>query len=53
VKSVDLKGVVDVTTVSDHGRTNIPASIRLKLGLKDGDKILWFWFEGEVFLRKV
>ena len=41
---------IDNTTVTSGGKTQIPAAIRNKWGLKDGDKLLWFNKNGEIII---
>jgi AbrB family looped-hinge helix DNA binding protein len=44
--------VVAVTKVFNRGQTYIPADIRKRLGLKDGDKVVWIEENGRFFLKK-
>lgn len=40
-KTIDLKKIIDKTKVYGGGRTSIPAKIRKKLNINDGDEIIW------------
>ena len=42
---------VAVTKVFNRGLTYIPAEIRKKLGLRDGDKVVWVEEEGKFYIR--
>ena len=41
---------IDNTTVTSGGKTQIPAAIRNKWRLKDGDKIHWFDKNGDIII---
>ncbi len=41
---------IDNTTVTSGGKTQIPAAIRNKWQLKDGDKIHWFEKNGDIII---
>ena len=41
---------IDNTTVTSGGKTQIPAAIRNKWKLKDGDKIHWFEKDGDIII---
>ena len=41
---------IDNTTVTSGGKTQIPAAIRNKWQLKDGDKIYWFEKNGDIII---
>ena len=34
---------IDIAKVHSNGRIVIPSEVRKKLGIEDGDKVLWFW----------
>jgi len=44
---------MSTTTVTKKGQITIPKSVRERLGLKEGDKVLVKFHEGKVFIRKV
>jgi len=48
-KSVET--VVGISTVYQRGKTQIPATIRKVLKVKDGDKVMWVLKDGEYVLR--
>jgi len=41
---------IDNTTVTSGGKTQIPAAIRNKWRLKDGDKIHWYEKDGDIII---
>ena len=49
MKSVET--VVGISTVYQRGKTQIPATIRKVLKVKDGDKVMWVLKDGEYVLR--
>lgn len=45
---------VQITKVYGDGKTTIPLEIRQRLGISDGDRVLWYINEkGEVCIKKV
>ena len=44
--------VVAVRKVYGHGRVQIPVEVRRRLGLEDGDKLIFIQSEGEYSIRK-
>lgn len=44
---------MSTTTVTKKGQITIPKTVRDRLGLKEGDKVLVKFHEGKVFVRKV
>jgi len=46
-----MSNYVAVTKVFGRGQTYIPAEIRKKLGLQDGDKVVWVEEEGKFYIR--
>lgn len=42
---------VAITTVHANGRTQIPSDIREILQLKDGDRVLWYYRNGKVYIE--
>ena len=45
-------GIVAVTKVFNRGQTHIPADIRRKLKLKDGDRVVWYDDGEKVYIKK-
>ena len=43
---------IRITVVHGGGRTQIPEEIRNRLGLRDGDKVVWYERAGEFMMRK-
>lgn len=40
--------------VYGRGRTQIPAKVRKRMGIKDGERVVWIiYFDGSVHVRKV
>jgi len=37
-----VKNIIAVSKVFQNGKTTIPKETRLKLGIEDGDRIIWF-----------
>ena len=44
---------MDISSVTEKGQATIPASIRKRLGIKKGDKVLFRMERGKAVLRKV
>lgn len=48
------KKLVDVSKIYQKGKTHIPAEIRRRLFIKDGDKIAWYAHDnGSIIIEKV
>jgi len=44
---------IAVTSVFQKGKVTIPHWIRKKLGIHDGDKVIWIFKDGDYIMRKV
>ena len=44
--------ILALTKLSKNLQTRVPKEVREKLGLKPGDKLLWIFEDGKVYLRK-
>jgi len=42
---------MELARISTHGQVTLPATIRKKLGVKDGDKILFFEENGRIVME--
>lgn len=45
------EGVLAVSSIFQGGKTHVPSNIRRKLGLKDGDKIIWVHEAGRIYVE--
>lgn len=45
--------VLGVRLVQNHGRIQIPKTVREKLQINDGDKAYWIENDGRILLKKV
>jgi len=56
VDMVDLiprADIIDITDVFGKGKTTIPAAVRLKLDIRDKDKVIWYRKGEEICIMKV
>jgi len=45
---------VAVSKIFDRGKTTIPSTVRKKLGVRDGDKLLWIeGSDGKIYVKGV
>ncbi|OFW63484.1 MAG: hypothetical protein A2Z35_00140 [Actinobacteria bacterium RBG_19FT_COMBO_36_27] len=44
---------MSTTTITKKGQITIPKSVRVKLGLKEGDKVIVKFTQGKAFVRKI
>ena len=48
-----MEDVVEIGKVSSRGQIAIPADIRRKMNLKEGQKVLFFFGDGTLLVKKV
>lgn len=44
--------IIDVSPIYQHGKTHVPKDVREILGVKDGDKIVYWIDEGKIYIEK-
>ena len=44
--------VIATSKVFQRGKVQLPSEVRERLNLKDGDKVVWFQFQGRIYVRK-
>lgn len=45
--------VFAVSKVFQRGKTQIPKEVRKALELRDGDRVLWYYKDGEIFVKRL
>ena len=45
------KHIIDTSTVFQRGKTHIPISVRDMLDLAEGDKVIWIFEGGRIYLE--
>jgi len=44
--------LIGLSKIFQHGKTQVPRDVRRILGVKDKDKILWYFQDGKIFVKK-
>jgi len=44
--------VLGLSSVYQHGKTQVPRRVRKALAIKDGDQILWLFENGKITVRR-
>jgi len=47
-----IQDVLAISKLFQRGKTQVPKEVRNALGLKDGDKILWFSQDKRIYVEK-
>lgn len=45
------EGVLAVSSIFQGGKAQVPSDVRRKLGLEDGDKIVWVHEAGRIYVE--
>ena len=45
-------GIINVSRVFQHGKTQIPSDVRKILEISDGDRIVWYSDGDRIFVKK-
>jgi len=44
--------IVEISPIYGRGKTHIPKDVRERLGIEDGDKIVYWLEEGKIYIEK-
>lgn len=44
--------IFDVSKLFQHGKTQVPRDVRNFLHVEDGDKLVWYYYDGKLFVKK-
>jgi len=45
------KRIIDTSTIFQKGKTHVPISVRNMLGVGEGDKVVWVYEDGRIYLE--
>ena len=49
--TISGKHIIDTSTIFQKGKTHVPISVRIMIGVDEGDKLVWIFESGRIYVE--